>query len=276
MESRAREEFDWLVETVCTKFSLDNARKAFKPDHSGKDSFVGTTVPCLIDPLYVVLLLQQLACKAEWKHHGALLKRVANGIESMPPELFPNFFMPVLMRLSKYLQQSPDHVCHYTELFQKLLEFYRIRYIQPKPVSDTWACHPNGCGRCIDCRKLDAFLSSPSQTIEHFPVSNSRRMHLHQRLNSTTHKHVTDRSSYQETLVVTKTQSNSHRAFQDWQKRVMEGEMLLNCLDQGQLKMLLGDKYAELTNLKGVKPVGGNNGSAGKSLKRKAEVIDLT
>ncbi|KAL8634540.1 MAG: hypothetical protein Q9228_007865, partial [Teloschistes exilis] len=130
MESRANEEFDWLVERVCTKFSLDNARKGIKQDHSGKDIFVGTTGPCLTDPLYVVLLLQQLACKAEWKHHGALLERVTHGIESMPPELFPTIFMPGLSGLSKYLRQSPDHVCHYKELFQELLEFYRIRYIR--------------------------------------------------------------------------------------------------------------------------------------------------
>lgn len=113
------------------------------------------------------------------------------------------------------MEQFPEHVNRYEELFRKVLESYRIRYIQPKPAGGTWAYRPDGCGRCIDCRKLDAFLSHPSQKTERFPVSNRRGMHLHELLDSTGHSHVTDRASYPETLVVTKRQSNSHRVSQD-------------------------------------------------------------
>ncbi|KAL9580360.1 MAG: hypothetical protein Q9212_004541 [Teloschistes hypoglaucus] len=275
MESDAKEEFDWLVETVCTRFTLENTREDTKQGHSSKGISSGTVGACLTNPAHVVLLLHQLACKAEWSHHEALLKRLMHCIEHMRIELFA-IFMPVLTALSIYLKEFPDHVSNYEELFQKMLEFYRIRYIQPRPVGGTWACRPHGCGRCIDCRKLDAFLTHPSQRIEHFAVSNHRRMHLHQLLNSTEHNHVTNRASHPETLTVTKKQTPLHRGFQDWQSRVTEGEMLLKGLDPNLLQQLLGDKYAELTNLKGVKPISGTNESAGKSLKRKAEVIDLT
>lgn len=251
MKSHAKEEFDWLVETVCTKFTLEDTREVTKQVHSGKEISSGINASCLTNPAHVVLLLHQLAGKAEWGHHEALLKRLMHCIEHMRTELFP-IFMPVLAALSVYMKEFPDHVSHYEELFQKMLESYRIRYIQPRPAGGTWACRPEGCGRCIDCRKLDAFLSHPFQQTEYFPVSNARRMHLHRLLDTTGLSHVTDRASHPQTLVVTKRQSDSHRVSQDWLKRVTEGEMLLKGLDQGLLQKLLGDKYAELTNLKGV------------------------
>lgn len=95
MESREKEEFDWLIETVCTKFTFENTQEGTKQGQSGKGISSGTTGACLVEPAYIVLLLQELACKAKWSHHEALLKRLMHGIEYMRTELFP-IFMPIL------------------------------------------------------------------------------------------------------------------------------------------------------------------------------------
>lgn len=115
--------------------------------------------------------------------------------------------------------------------------------------------------------------------IERFPIDNYRRAHLHQQLDSTGHRHDTDRSTYPETPFVKKRQSSSHEAFTEWQARVVEGEKVLNAMDGDALKELLGDRYNDMINLGKVKRTHNTSGvkqSIKKSPRERIEIKDLT
>lgn len=191
--------------------------------------------------------------------------------------------MPLLVKLSTYTLPSVEDIFIYERLFHKVLHSYRGCWIQAKPSSGNWTCRPQGCGRCIDCRKLDEFLRSPTQTTEYFAVDKRRRQHLHERLEFTTHSHETSRSWKpvqgidKDTLVVKKAKSAStHELLKRWETQAKEGETLLATMNQDVLKKLLGEKYAELTDLRAGPGNIGTNHQNKVPQKRKAEVIDLT
>ncbi|KAI4198509.1 MAG: hypothetical protein LQ350_005238 [Teloschistes chrysophthalmus] len=129
----------------------------------------------------------------------------------------------------------------------------------------------------------DAALTRPTQTTEYFAVDKRRRQHLHERLEFTTHSHETSRSWKpvqgidKDTLVVKKAKSAStHELLKRWETQAKEGETLLATMNQDVLKKLLGEKYAELTDLRAGPGNIGTNHQNKVPQKRKAEVIDLT
>lgn len=192
----------------------------------------------------------------------------------------PAFFQPLLATLIHWLREVSNHIPRFTESFQTVLGNYRFHYIQPKPPGGDWTFPPEGCGRhCHDCKSLDEFLGDPTKMIERFPIDSYRRAHLHQQLDSTGHRHGTDRSMYPETLVVKKRQSSSQKAFTEWQARVVEGEKELYAMDGDVLKELLGDRYSEIMYLVKVKRTHNTCGvrqRIRKSPRERIEIIDLT
>lgn len=152
---------------------------------------------------------------------------------------------------------------------------YAKRFVQIEPQAGTLTMIPRGCG-CSLCRQLDAFLLSASQQSIGFPVSKGRRQHLHQRLEGTGIKHVTDRRRV-ETLVVTKPSSPSMAKHEQWRKRFERAKERIKKLDQGMLKRLLGDDYKSLTELQGT--TRGDQGLPGALVperRQRLEIIDLT
>lgn len=109
-----------------------------------------------------------------------------------------------------------------------------------------------------------------------FPVNKKRRQHLHQRLECTNIKHITDRRGV-ETLVVTKVATPSMAKHQQWQKRFSKAEKQTKKLDQKVLKQLLNDNYEYLAELRNTRKDRERLPSAHIAVKRQGpEIIDLT
>lgn len=272
----ARPGLDHLIEATCHRFVVECQQTGTKRDRSGAES---SSMECLSNPADVALLLAQLLDQGNWGHHDLLLNRLILNAGTVHTIAFPAFFQPLLATVLQSLQDFPNHIPCYAEFSQTVLENYRFRYIQPKPPGGDWACPPEGCGRCQECKKLDEFLADPTKETETFRVQPYRRAHLHQQLDRTGHRHDTDRSTYPETLVVKKRQSSTHKAFTEWQARVVEGEKALNAMDGDILKEILGDQYTEVMNLRNVKKTHNTPGvrqSIRELQGERVEIIDLT
>lgn len=274
----ARPGLDHLIEVTCHRFVVECQQTGTKRDRSGAET---SSMECLSNPADVALLLAQLSDQGNWGPHDLLLNRLILHAETVHTFAFSAFFQPLLATLIHRLREFSDNIPRYAELFKTVLEDYRLRYIQPRPPGGDWACSPEGCGRgrgCPSCEKLDEFLGDPTKEIERFQVENYRRAHLHQQLDGTGHRHDTDRSTYPETLVVKKRQSSLHKAFTEWQARVVEGEKALNAMDGDVLKELLGDQYTEMMSLSKVKKTHKTPGvrqSIRESRGKRIEIIDL-
>lgn len=273
----ARPGLDHLIEVTCHRFAVECQQTGTKRDRSGAET---SSMECLSNPADVALLLAQLSDQGNWGPHDLLLNKLILKARIVHTFAFPSFFQPLLATLIQRLQEFSNHIPRYADLFQTVLENYRFRYIQPKPPGGDWACSPEGCGRyCHDCKKMDEFLGDPTKEVERFRVENYRRAHLHQQLDGTGHRHDTDRSTYPETLVVKKRQSSSHKAFTEWQARVVEGEKASSAMDGDVLKELLGDQYTEMMSLRKVKKTHNTPGvrqSIRESGGKRIEIIDLT
>jgi hypothetical protein len=103
---------------------------------------------------------------------------------------------------------------------------------------------------CADCTQLNRFLQESSQRVCRFKATRSERYHLHQQIEGANIDctHVTDRTGYCETLVVTK-----RRSLQDeingWKKR-QKGFYVEICskIQPEHLETLLG--HQEAANLR--------------------------
>ena len=98
------------------------------------------------------------------------------------------FFLPLLGALIRC--QLPYSAQRYQALFREILLAYARRYVQVEPRSGDWARDAEGCG-CSDSNRLDRFLADPSLESKRFPVSKSKRHHLHCMLNDTEYTHET-------------------------------------------------------------------------------------
>lgn len=250
-EKGARRGLHRLTEVTCRSYVVQCQQTGTKRDRSGAET---SSMECLSSPNDVALLLHQLGDTGKWDLHDLLLNRLLLSAETVHTFAFPAFFLPLLETLVSRLQSCPKHISCYVDFFQIVLEYYRLRYIQPKPPGSDRAYSPEGCEDryCYDCDKLNQFLVDPVKEIERFLVDNRRRAHLHQQLNRTGHSHETDRSTYPETLVVKKRQSRSQKKFTEWQSRVAEAEKALEAMDGDVLKELLQEQYSEILDFEKV------------------------
>ncbi|KAA1088992.1 hypothetical protein PGT21_003204 [Puccinia graminis f. sp. tritici] len=111
---------------------------------------------------------------------------------------------------------------------------------------------------CIDCTELNKFLRNPSQRVCRFNATRSERFHLHQRIEGANIDctHVTDRTGYSETLVVTK-RSTLQDEVKGWKKRQKELYLsICNNMQPDHLESLVGpQEAANLRKLAGLQPV---------------------
>ncbi|KAL8789139.1 MAG: hypothetical protein Q9195_006959 [Heterodermia aff. obscurata] len=265
-----------IVDTVCSSFLVQWHSKGTKRNRSGTET---STPECVSHPGDVATLLQHLSTPETRHLRAKLLARLSSSLDPAPTIAFPAFFMPLLAALIPHLQSHPQHIPEYAPLFQQTLRFYKNRYIQAAPPTSNWSFPSLGCKRCQDCQRLDAFLLDPSQRVLKIRAHKSTRAHLHQRLEYTGHKHETDRSTYPETLVVTKAKSEKMGVYEAWEKRVKEGEEVLKGMEKGVLEKLLGARWAERCDLRHWHwsgDEGGRRNGGGRRRGGVAEVIDLT
>lgn len=188
---------------------------------------------------------------------------------------FESFFLPLLEALIVRVRWTYEQVTRYERLVKTTLLMYARRFVQIEPQTGDWTNIPQGCG-CLDCHQLDLFLVDPSQQSIRFPVRSSSRAHLHQMLDRTDIRHVTDRTVV-ETLVVTKPATPSMVKHQEWEKRFSKAEEQIKKLDQETLKQLLGVDYEYLTELRKSRRGREELPSARVAARRqRPDIIDLT
>lgn len=273
-------EFDSLIEAVCSRFTVQCQQTGTKRDRAGEET---SPNDCLTNADDIALFLHQLASRRRWDLHVTLLTKLTANLDLVPNTALHTFYMSLLPKLATQLQPHPEYILPYREFFQDTIQAYRLSYIQPEPPSGNWSTPPKGCGRpqCADCQKLAIFLLDPQNEMERFPVSKNRRQHLHQCLEYTKHSHETDRSTHPETLVVKKAQTESLKAYKAWKARIAEAEKLLGGMDQGVLKEIWGERYAELMDLRSIGKGSARQESAGRQkelalTRSRVEIIDLT
>lgn len=202
-----------------------------------------------------------------------MLEKLEKEAASTGLTAFEGFFLPLLRDLIRR-QVPPSSPC-YQRLFREILLTYAKRYVQAEPHSGDWACEPEGCGYS-DCDRLDRSLAYPYMESKRFPVSKSRRHHLHCMLNDTKYSHETYRRGM-ETLVVTKPASRSLVKYEQWKKRFIKARQEIKQLDQRVLQELLHEDYEYLSQLRAARHNAKGLPSAKKAPRTQhIEVVDLT
>ena len=263
---------EW-VHAFLPTFSVE-CRSVAKRGRSDSDR-TPDPVQCLMNANDTAALLVQLDGHGSELELLTLIRKLEAEAGRVDVVAFESFFLPLLKGLIVSLPWSLEREARYGSFFRTLLSMYVKRFVQRKPQAGNWTTTPRGCG-CSDCRQLDAFLANASQASMRFPVSSNRRQHLHQVLEGTDIKHVTDRRGV-ETLVVTKTASSSLTKMQQWQERFAKAREQILKLDPKILKKVLRDDYRYLTELEDSnRRAEGMPSARGAARRQRIEVIDLT
>ena len=241
-----------LMETakiLASEFVVE-CRKSSKRASPGIDNH---DVECLADGHDVALLLSQLRSTDLINQSRLIVEKLFQAASTCELIAFNNFYFPLLSKLTDQIITKPNILPDYQVLFQNVLSTYIKRYVQAKPKANDLTRPPAGCGslRCPDCRTLDIFLSDPKQTSKGFPVSKSRRQHLHQQLEGTRHSHNTDRST--DTLIVKKGLGTSDMKLLEWKKRAKAAREKISGLNHKVLEDLLGPEYTNIAELRAVR-----------------------
>ena len=166
--------------------------------------------------------------------HGALTK--------LPAAVLDGFAIQLLQHLSTSIRQDRSLVATYASLFRTILMDYVEQYVQHRPPQGDWTRRPVGCNRCQDCRRLDDFLRDPAQEVGKFDLKLAGRVHLHEMLNSTNHKHV---SLYRGVLKVTKGKGYQGAKYDEWARRHSTAQKKMSELGRGLLIEMLGKDDVE-------------------------------
>ncbi len=232
-------------------------------------------VQCLLNADDVAALLMQLDRQDLQGWGLQLTSKLQAEAGTVDVIAFESFFIPLLSALITIVPWISERVTRYRNLFRTTLQMLAKRFVQIAPQPGKWTYNPRGCG-CRNCRQLDQFLISSSQQSIRFPVSSSERAHLHQMLNGTNIRHVTERWGV-ETLVVTKPATPSLVKHEQWVARFAKAREWILKLDQDVLKQLLDDDYGYLIELEDTRREREGLPSARGAVRRRGpEIIDLT
>ena len=276
-DAEAKELFLQLAVDIVSNFKVE-IQKTAKREKSGSDC-TKDSVHCLLSGQDTASFLHHLEKEDMKTETQEVLSKLENEAASNDPIAFESFFLPLLHHLIQL--HVPLAEPRYKKLFRDILLAYATRYVQPEPTTPgDWARRPEGCG-CSDCYSLDRFLTDPSLQLKRFPVSKSRRHHLHCMLNDTEYTHETDRKGV-ETLVVTKPASRSTIKFEQWKTRFLKAKREIENLDQGVLREMLGEDFVFLSRLRAASlgkeemPSMMRRRRGKAAMARRVEVVDLT
>ncbi|KAL8800983.1 MAG: hypothetical protein Q9182_004775 [Xanthomendoza sp. 2 TL-2023] len=276
-EPQADVTFRELLDVVTPKFKVE-CRKSVKRSRPGAQQG-SDPVECLLIAEHVDQLLHHLVDDIDSMHRKTIIDKLMSEAELCDLIAFETFYFPFLAKLLGRVKESHDRGPAHQQIVLKVLESYIQRYVQPEPLqTGNMTRSQQGCTRCADCKALDIFLLDPRLKTWRFPVSRSRRAHLHQMLEGTSNSHVTDRSGL-ETLVVTKGADATTAKHNEWKKRCEIAKTQIRGLDQGNLRLLLGqEEYKHITQLRATKKASTNQTIAqlNRGQRHPVEIIDLT
>ncbi|KAG8532380.1 uncharacterized protein KY384_002865 [Bacidia gigantensis] len=233
-----------LVENLLSSFTIECQTTTKRPAPGSQA--VDSTVTCLMSAPHTADLLKLLQPISPDKF-TLLLRRLSSNTSSCPPIAFQTFFIPLLTLLQPHALSPESDAANplYATLFFTVLTAYITRYVQRSPVPKrNLSRGPEGCDspRCIDCKRLDAFLADPDKESMDFAVDSGRRAHLHQLLTRTGCSHNTDRRRG-DTLVVTKRMTREDRRMVEWEIRWKEARKVVGGLDRRVLRVVLGEAF---------------------------------
>ena len=195
--------------------------------------------------------------------HRMLLKRVQDASEKTALDCFDSILLPYLGSLVPMLKSQGVDLKEYGHLFVSCITNYILRCVKQEPAEPSdWTQGPLGCsdGQCAHCRRLDGFLSSPTETSIQFKAVQDRRTHIECRLPKSFDcfkpcdlSRTTERQGVPHTLVITKTRASYKNDHREWSLRAKQAkDKITKLLSPDDLKTVLGDSYEDTINLKAV------------------------
>ncbi|KAL8811889.1 MAG: hypothetical protein Q9200_001444 [Gallowayella weberi] len=274
---KVKEGFKGLLDILTPRFKVE-CRKSVKRSRPSVQQ--GTTpVECLLIAEHVDQLLDHIVDDTGSMHLDTINGKIVSEAEMCDLVAFETFYFPLFAKLLSRVTESPDRGRTHQQIILKVLNSYIQRYVQPEPLqTGNMTRSQQGCRRCADCKALDSFLLDPRLKTWRFPVSRSRRAHLHQMLEGTSNSHVTDRSGL-ETLVGTKGTDAATVKHDEWKKRCEIAKTQIRGLDQNNLRLLLGqEEYKNITQLRATRkaPTIRTTAEVSQRQGHSVEVIDLT
>jgi hypothetical protein len=205
-----------------------------------------------------------------------LLKKIQDGSKTAW-NCFNSILLPYVGSLVPMLKSQSINLTEYRNLFISCITNFILRCVKEEPAEPSdWVQRPLGCsdGHCPDCRRLDAFLLSPTETSIQFKAAQDRRKHIERRLPDTSDRFkpcdlstTTERRGAPHTLVVTKTSATYENDHLGWHLRVKQAkETIAKLASPEDLKTVLGDSYEDIIDLKAVTLAGRAAGNEGSSV----------
>lgn len=153
----------------------------------------------------------------------------------------------------------------YQQIFRIVFYQYIERFVGTEPPHPKdWKKDRKGCRSCADCPKLDAFLSSPTQTVEEFKMVEKRRKHIEYRFpgypRCIDFALTTQKNNSPFTLRITKILKDGELALREWQTRVQQArKTIASVATEHELRAILGDQYDAINNASMMKQPGASD-----------------
>jgi hypothetical protein len=205
----------------------------------------------------LVQILQQSAILSLGSHAVMFLERVHELGMTAPTTVFYKVMVPYMASVLTHLEETDSlpilgHDCGH-HIFQ-ILQLYMIRYVKKEPQrAPSWARSVTfiTCA-CKDCIDMKASANDPERTEGPFRMAEKRRGHLeHHLYNQEGYTTETVRQGSPHTLVITRINAVYRREHAEWQSRYGCAKDHVTDLARNPcLKKLLGDKYADIFELK--------------------------
>lgn len=249
----------WLSSTTIENMNLWNMSLVQRQPDYGASRYLGHNGPVfhsneeIVDPEMLTAFMDSLN---EYKYGATLsnlLTKFIKRAKSIPVEAYHQLYIPVLHGLIASFQKHKIPLLQpaVEAVFKTVLDQYILKYIGPEPLAPDWSPPLATC--CDLCHRLVSFLRDHSQ----------QRTTLYGSIHS--HSHISDTlllfdlpfeytiSGPAENPITVKKKANAKAKTHDqWMEDRLTAENHISTFDQDKLKLLLGDRYDEITTLRKV------------------------
>ncbi|KAI0100422.1 hypothetical protein GGR51DRAFT_356034 [Nemania sp. FL0031] len=173
------------------------------------------------------------------------VEKISTEAKSIPPGSFEDLWIPLLQDLlfaCKKLKFSLTDAS-WQRLYQEVLGSFLLRFVgkqtpNPDPVKKRVACP------CGPCRRLNCFLTDPTEMTGRLALTNAQRNHIEHKLSVFGINCWVEKDAYD--VVVFKKSRKVRENERLWEKRKLEAAKHLYAFDQEKLRTVLADKYESI------------------------------
>ncbi|KUJ21406.1 uncharacterized protein LY89DRAFT_432929 [Mollisia scopiformis] len=139
-------------------------------------------------------------------------------------------------------------------MYRNVLNYYISRCVQPKPVfNQDWHRARRGCGkpRCSECKTLDEFLTSSTQSFTELRCKAQIQIHLDSQLQTAYpwREQLYETTQARGVMTVKKIPTEFNHELRVWEQRQNQAKKVLLSFEQGSLKVVLGDAFGIIMSL---------------------------